>query len=54
MKLLNQLTRFYQNEARGLPQHEEDLLNLAWELADALERMGVDSNVWKSYDEEKI
>lgn len=51
MKLLEMLTRFYQDEARGLGHYDDELLELGWEMADALERAGVDSNAWK-FDEE--
>ena len=37
MELLNQLKKFYATEAAGLPHYEEDLLNLAYSLADFIE-----------------
>lgn len=50
MKLLKQLTKFYQNEANGLGHYQEDLQELAWNLAEVLERAGTDSNACKNED----
>jgi len=51
MELLHKLTRFYKEEAQGIPHDEVFLFDLAYDLAELLEREGVGSNITK-YDDE--
>ena len=52
MKILDRLTKFYSNELSGVPHTHVELFELAWDLAELLEDFGVDSNAWKSDEDE--
>jgi len=51
-KVLDRLTKFYTEEANGLPHEKSFLWDLAWDLAETLEVWGSDGNAWKLSNEE--
>lgn len=40
MKLVNMLRKFYQNEANRIPHATDDIVELAWELAEFMDELG--------------
>lgn len=40
MDLLNRLAKFYKTESQGLPHYEDELVNLAYDLAAFVEDLG--------------
>jgi len=51
-KTIEMLIKFYKNEESGLGHYEDDLVELAWALAEVLEEEGPDCNIWKGYEED--
>lgn len=54
MDLLNGLKKFYRTESQGLPHYEDDLIELAYALADFIESQSYeeDGEIW--FDDENL